>query len=222
MPRDTNVHADRGVDGATAASSEKRNPPSFLTAPLPTAPTVGQPAGPPAETSTTPSLAPATTGATTEQARAARLAVAPATSPPTARAPAAGGWKMPVDIMWPTAVDVGTLPQSDFRNQRFKLITSITEGPWVVRAAVRATPTLLGTKVVQRYFRGDDYLEIDVHVGSSVIASNIVGVCRGYARHVINDCAVVVQGESAAELSERVLACVSLNHIDMNIRNKLD
>jgi hypothetical protein len=57
------------------------------------------------------------------------------------------------------------LPPTDFRNERFKLIPSITAGPWVVRAAVRNTPALLGKKVVQRYFRGDDYLEIDVHVG---------------------------------------------------------
>ena len=59
------------------------------------------------------------------------------------------------------------------RNERFKLIPSITIGPWVVKAAVGATPALLGRKVVQRYFRGEDYLEIDIHVGSSVIASQV-------------------------------------------------
>ena len=156
---------------------------------------------------------------------------------------------------------------------------SITEGPWVVRAAVRATPAMLGKKVVQRYFRGDDYLEIDVHVGSSVIASNIVGICRGYAKQLINDCGIVLQGmripllpidtcgyhlvcsllpwsllssklpfficispkppshmhplsfhvtlhhisgENTSELPERMLACVSLNRIDVNIRRNLD
>jgi hypothetical protein len=46
-------------------------------------------------------------------------------------------------------------------------------GPWVVKAAVGATPALLGRKVVQRYFRGEDYLEIDIHVGSSIIASQV-------------------------------------------------
>ena len=99
---------------------------------------------------------------------------------------------------------------------------SITIGPWVVRAAVRATPAMLGKKVVQRYFRGDDYLEIDVHVGSSVIASNVVGLCRGYAKNIINDCGIVIQGEGPGELPERMLACAGLNHIDCNIRKKLD
>ena len=32
-----------------------------------------------------------------------------------------GGW-IPQDITWPTAYDVGALPQSDYRNERFKLI----------------------------------------------------------------------------------------------------
>ncbi len=48
--------------------------------------------------------------------------------------------------------------------------------------AVSPTPVLLGQKVAQRYFRGDNYFEVDVHVGSSMIASQIVGLCRGYGK----------------------------------------
>ncbi len=160
------------------------------------------------------------TGLTPLTIPAATPAPAPASAP--AAAPAKGSAWLPADITWPTAYDPGALPPTDYRNERFKLIPSITEGPWVVRAAVRATPAMLGKKVVQRYFRGEDYLEIDVHVGSSIIASNIVGVCRGYAKHMVNDCGVVIQGEGPAELPERMLACVSLNNIDVNIRMKLD
>jgi Protein ENHANCED DISEASE RESISTANCE 2, C-terminal len=94
-------------------------------------------------------------------------------SPPTVVAAPSGGWRVPSDITWPTAHDKGALPPSDFRNERFKLIPSITIGPWIVKAAVGSTPALLGRKVVQRYFRGEDYLEIDIHVGSSVIASQV-------------------------------------------------
>lgn len=43
-----------------------------------------------------------------------------------------------------------------------------------------STPCLLGTKIVQRYFRGEGYLEIDLHIGSSGIANNVVGLCRKY------------------------------------------
>ena len=44
---------------------------------------------------------------------------------------------------------------------------------------------LLGQKVVQRYYRGERYMEIDVHVGCSSIADNIVGVCRSYSKAFI-------------------------------------
>ena len=98
--------------------------------------------------------------------------------PVAAAAPTSSGWRVPSDITWPTAYDKGALPPSDFRNERFKLIPSITIGPWVVKAAVGATPALLGRKVVQRYFRGEDYLEIDIHVGSSVIASQVSHDCH--------------------------------------------
>ena len=91
----------------------------------------------------------------------------------------------------------------------------------MVRAAVRATPAMLGKKVVQRYFRGDDYLEIDVHVGSSVIASNVVGLCRGYAQALVADCAVILQGETPDELPERILCCARLHHIDLSLRRRL-
>jgi len=107
------------------------------------------------------------TGAALAGATSSSAAAAGGNSNSSAGAAGGGGgaWKIPSDITWPTAHDVGALPQSDFRNERFKLIPSITEGPWVVRAAVRATPALLGKKIVQRYFRGTDYLEIDCHVG---------------------------------------------------------
>ena len=48
-----------------------------------------------------------------------------------------------------------------------------------------STPVLLGQKVVQRYFRGEGYIEMDVHIGSSATADNIVGVCRSYSKAFI-------------------------------------
>lgn len=134
-----------------------------------------------------------------------------------------GGWyKMPSDITWPTAYEKGALPPEDFRNQRFKLIPAITEGPWVVRAAVRSKPALLGRKIVQRYFRGDGYVEIDFDVGSSLIASQIVGVCRGYGKLFVCDVGVVIQGEEAYELPEKMLCCGAFNKVDMDVRIKLE
>ena len=116
--------------------------------------------------------------------------IAPTSGSAPPQALSSSGWKIPSDITWPTAYDKGSLPPTDYRNERMKLIPSITLGPWVVKAAVGATPVLLGRKVVQRYFRGEDYMEIDIHIGSSVIAAQ---VCCHYGHyHYCNDNNVVI------------------------------
>ena len=116
--------------------------------------------------------------------------IAPTSGSAPPQALSSSGWKIPSDITWPTAYDKGSLPPTDYRNERMKLIPSITLGPWVVKAAVGATPVLLGRKVVQRYFRGEDYMEIDIHIGSSVIAAQ---VCYHFCHyHYCNDNNVVV------------------------------
>lgn len=111
-----------------------------------------------------------------------------------------GSWKLPSDITWGSPKEPGVYPITDFKNmrllisltplidRRFKLIPTVTEGNWMVRSAVpSAKPALLGQKLQQRYFRGPNYVETDVDVGSSVIASQIVGVLRGYAKNFTCD-----------------------------------
>lgn len=65
-------------------------------------------------------------------------------------------------------------------------------------------------------------MEIDAHVGSSVIATKIVGLCRGYAKQFICNLGVVIQGESEEELPERMFCTLSMNKLDLDIRRKLD
>ncbi len=131
-------------------------------------------------------------------------------------------WTLPSDVSWPDGRGMGEYLQNDFRNLRFKLIPAVTEGPWVVRTAVPTKPAMLGKKVVQRYFSGPGYIETDVHVGSSIIASKIVGICRGYAKNFSADVGIVLQADHESELPEKLLGCVSINHIDPEIRRKLD
>lgn len=141
-----------------------------------------------------------------------------------AKAKAAGNsWlKVPSDISWPDPYEPGVLPQSDLRNLRFKLIPGVADGPWVVRAVLRPKPALLGRKVVQRYFRGPGYMEIDVHVGSSSIASQIVGVTRGYSKYASYDVGITIQGEDPSELPEKLLGAMVFNKTDCDCRRKLD
>jgi hypothetical protein len=56
-----------------------------------------------------------------------------------------------------------------------------------------------------------------------VIASQIVGLCRGYAKHGSADIGVVIQGEDHSELPEKMLACVCFNKIDIDrLKRPLD
>jgi len=132
------------------------------------------------------------------------------------------GWRTPSDITWAPKEEPGVYPSTDFKNQRFKLVPTVTEGNWLVKASVpSAKPALLGQKVQQRYFKGPNYIETDVDVGSSVIAQNIVGMCRGYAKNFECNIAVILQGESAEELPERVLCALKIVNIDVECRRKL-
>jgi hypothetical protein len=114
------------------------------------------------------------------------------------------------DIAWANVGEPGVLDRKGFQNMRFKLVPQMGEAPWVVQMAVSSTPCLLGTKIVQRYFRGSGYLEIDLHIGSSGIANNVVGLCRKYVSTFVCHLGVVIQGEHADELPERVLMCMSM------------
>lgn len=46
----------------------------------------------------------------------------------------------------------------------------MVDGNLMIKMAVKDTPTLLGNKLKQYYFKGDNYFEIDVDVGSSSVA----------------------------------------------------
>jgi hypothetical protein len=111
----------------------------------------------------------------------------------------------------------GVFPLGDVRNKRFKLIPTIVDGPSFIKWAVASKPTILGQKLTQRYFRGEDYVEVDVDIASSAVASQIVSLCRGYARHLKVQMAIVLQGENEEEeLPERLVGCVGIDNLDIN------
>ena len=61
----------------------------------------------------------------------------------------------------------------EFRNNRFKLIPKVIDGNLIIKMAVKDTPTLLGNKLKQYYYKGDNYFELDVDVGSSSVARSV-------------------------------------------------
>lgn len=144
------------------------------------------------------------------------------TSRTSHRSNSKGGWKMPSDIKWADPYEKGVYPPEDIRNKRFKLTPLVVDGPWVVKATVPTQPAILGQKVVIRYFRGNGYVECDIHVGSSIIALQIVGLLRGYAKHFVSEVGVTLQGENEEELPEKLFASILLQHPDPAVNRSID
>ena len=102
----------------------------------------------------------------------------------------------------------------DYRNERFKLIPKVVEGNFAIKMAVKDKPVLMGKKLKQYYFRGDNYFEIDVDISSSSIARSVTGLVIGYARSLVIDMAICIEGRKEDELPEVVLGTCSAVHVD--------
>merc|ERR1719242_302757 len=102
------------------------------------------------------------------------------------------------------------------RNERFKLIPRVVEGPYPVKRVVENRPVLLGNKVTLRYFRGPNYFEIDAKVDDSMVAASIIKLCHRFAKRIVVDMVWTLQGENEEELPERVLCGVTLHHMDFS------
>lgn len=100
------------------------------------------------------------------------------------------------------------------RDSMFKLIPRVVSGNMIVKKAVGSKPTILGKKVKQFYIQDDRFLEVMVDIGSSAIAKQVLGLAKGYAKHLVVDMAFLLEGRSASCLPERVLGTVRLTHVD--------
>lgn len=103
-----------------------------------------------------------------------------------------------------------------FRNARFKLIPSIVEGYWMVKRAVGTKACLLGKAVTCKYLRQDNFLEIDVDIGSSSVARSVIGLVLGYVTSIVVDLAILIEAREEEELPEYILGTVRLNRVRLD------
>jgi hypothetical protein len=96
----------------------------------------------------------------------------------------------------------------EYRNARFKIIPGIPDGSWFVQTTVGNKPALLGNKLTTTYYKGDNFFEVEVDVGSSVMAIGILRVVAGYANSLDLELAFLFESQSDDELPERVLGGV--------------
>ena len=101
-----------------------------------------------------------------------------------------------------------------FRNSRLKLIANIVKGPWIVRTAVgEQAICILGRALSCKYVLGSNYIEVDVDVGSSVVANAIVHLAFGYITTLTVDLAFLIESQTQAELPERLIGAVRFSEL---------
>ncbi|KAK7383408.1 hypothetical protein VNO78_29087 [Psophocarpus tetragonolobus] len=104
-----------------------------------------------------------------------------------------------------------------FRNQRFKLVNRMVKGPWIVKKSVgNHSACLLGKALNCTYHGGANYLEIDIDIGSSAIASAILHLALGCVTAITIDMGFVVEGQTEEELPERLIGAVRVCQMDLS------
>ncbi|XP_010253703.1 PREDICTED: protein ENHANCED DISEASE RESISTANCE 2-like [Nelumbo nucifera] len=101
-----------------------------------------------------------------------------------------------------------------YRNSRFKLIPYISKGPWIVKQSVGKKACLVGQALEINYFRGNNYLELGIDIGSSTVARGVVNLVLGYLNNLVIEMAFLIQANTQEELPEVLLGTCRLNHLD--------
>ncbi|CAN6479366.1 unnamed protein product [Victoria cruziana] len=102
-----------------------------------------------------------------------------------------------------------------FRNSRFKLIPYISKGSWIVKQTVGRKACLPATGLEINYIRGQNYLETAIHIGSSSVATGVMGLVLRYLSTLVIELAFVIQANTEEELPEFLLGTCQLNQLDI-------
>ncbi|XP_010522177.1 PREDICTED: protein ENHANCED DISEASE RESISTANCE 2-like [Tarenaya hassleriana] len=110
-----------------------------------------------------------------------------------------------------------------FKKLRLKMIANIVKGPWIVRKAVgEQAICVIGRALSCKYVSGENFLEIDVDIGSSMVASAIVHLAFGYVTSLTVDLAFLIEGQTEAELPERLLGAVRFSELQPDLAMPTD
>lgn len=108
-----------------------------------------------------------------------------------------------------------------FRNNRFKYICKIVKGPWAVKLAANQLggnrPAILGNKLIVSHYGNQHYVELDIDVGSSRVASTLNGLILRSAKSLCVDEGFLLEGQDEEELPERLIC--SIRFIHCNLKN---
>ncbi|XP_073393165.1 protein ENHANCED DISEASE RESISTANCE 2-like isoform X2 [Physcomitrium patens] len=102
-----------------------------------------------------------------------------------------------------------------YRACRFKLCPYVAKGPWIVKQSVGKSACLVGEALDITYFSSDNYLELDIDIGSSSVARGVVNLVTGYVTKLVIEMAFLIQANTEEELPEKLLGTVRISNLDM-------
>lgn len=121
----------------------------------------------------------------------------------------------PFERLWKRFVE----GDAEFRDDRLKYCFAFENAPFLVRSAITMVgamrPVVMGRGyLTHHHFTGTNYVEVDVDIGSSVVANQIAGNVLGYSTGFIIKELFVLEGKADDELPERALCAHIVRHID--------
>ena len=104
-----------------------------------------------------------------------------------------------------------------YKDNHFKFIPNVPDGPFIVRFAVGNTPALIGNKLKQVYHANPEqgYLEVDIDIGSSKIAEKLMDLAMDNAANLAIEFFFVIQGDDESVLPERLVGGVRVVQPDV-------
>lgn len=104
----------------------------------------------------------------------------------------------------------------DLKKSRLKLIANIVKGPWIVKKAVgEQAICIIGRALACNYIVTDNFVEVDIDIGSSVVASTVVHLALGYVAALTVDLAFLLESQTESELPERILGGIRFSELNV-------
>jgi hypothetical protein len=108
-----------------------------------------------------------------------------------------------------------------YRNSKLKYKVHFPECPLLVKGAIKTLggdrPCIIGNKLKVHYHRGENYMECNINIGSSMIARNVAGVAmKQGGKRLIVDQTFLIEGQEIDELPERLIGGSRVTHIDLD------
>lgn len=114
-----------------------------------------------------------------------------------------------------------------YRNNRFKFLPTIVNAPWAIKLAASQLggnkPCIIGNKLTVTYNQGANYIEANIDVSSSKVASTLNGlIIRSSSSFCVDEC-FLIEGQTPDELPERFIGLSRFIHAALkNIYSDLD